>query len=56
MIPGSLDITDEQFSKLLTNCDPAISRLGEAFLEGSMAHYFDPEMLELLRDARKVWV
>jgi hypothetical protein len=56
MIPGSLDVTDEHFSELLTKCDPAISRLGEAFLEGSMAHYFDAEMLDLLRDARKVWV
>jgi hypothetical protein len=56
LIPGSLDITDEQFSQLLTKCDPSISRLGEAFLDESMACYFDAEMLELLRDARRVWV
>jgi hypothetical protein len=56
MVPGDLQLTDEQFSKILSRCDPATARLGEGFLDPEISPLFDGEMFQLLQDARKAWV
>ena len=56
MVPGALQLTDEQFSKILSKCDPALARIGEAFLDPELSVLFDVEMFQLLQDARKAWV
>ncbi len=56
MVPDALHFTDQQFSNLLSTCDPATARLGEGFLDPELNQYFDKEMLDLLQDSRKAWM
>ena len=56
IVPVDLDFTDEEFSAVLSTCDPSTARLGEGFLDAELGHLFDNEMHMLLRDARKAWV
>jgi hypothetical protein len=56
MVSEPVQLTDEQFAKILSTCDPATGRLGEGFLDPELKEYFDKEMLQLLKDARRAWV
>lgn len=56
MVPGDFQLTDEQFSNILSKCDPAIARIGEAFQDPELSPLFDGEMFQLLQNARKAWV
>lgn len=56
MVPDELPMTEEQFSEIVSKCDPSIAMLGTGFLEPEMREHFDEEMLQLLEDTRKAWV
>ena len=56
MVPTTLVISEQQFSEIVSACDPSTARLGEAFLDPEISQHFDEEMITLLKDARQAWV
>jgi len=56
MVPGGLQLTDDQFSQICLSCDPSTARLGEGLLDPELSNHLDKEMLNLLDNARKTWV
>jgi hypothetical protein len=51
-----MEFTDEQFAQVLSSCDASVARMGEAFFDPEISEHLQPEMINLLQDARRAWV